>query len=178
MVLLRSSCSQWSIPLLALPAVLGSQLERKWCQWEEQSEVRVRTSDAFCLSALGKTAAFGHREISRTGCPLLRSVECMYHAYISPAYLPVSFPWESGISLCIGTLLVTCLPCTALWSPNYTHSPVEKEPNGDVCFLLKLLWPSSFLTRFQTLFSREGLKMGSCKQIGQFHLGLGCLYMF
>lgn len=25
---------------------------------EEQSEVRVRTSDAFCLSALGKTAAF------------------------------------------------------------------------------------------------------------------------
>lgn len=139
-------------PCLSPPAVLGSQLERKWCRCEEQSEVEVRTSDAFCLSALRRDCCLllqrnlqdwlSPAEIS--GC----YVPCLHLLLIcqSPSLREwdISTRWDP---------LVTCLPCTAL-NPNYTHSPVEKEPSGDVCFLLKLLWPSSFLTRFQTLFSK------------------------
>ena len=52
------------------------------------------------------------------------------------------------------------LPEYSALDPDYGHGPVEKEPREDVCFLLKLLWSSSFLTRFQTLFSRGGFKDG------------------
>lgn len=81
---------------------------------------------------------FGHREISRTGCPLLRSVECTYHAYISCLFaslLPLR-GWDVSTR---GTLLSDLLPMYSALDPNYVHSPAEKEPSGDVCFLLKLL---------------------------------------
>lgn len=78
----------------------------------------------------------------------------------SPAYLLVSFPREGGMSAHVRTLLSDLLPMYSALDPNYMHSPAEKEPSWDVCFLLKLLWPSSFLTRVQTLFSRGRFKNG------------------
>ena len=127
---------------------------------EEQSEIRVHTSNAFCLSALGKTAAFLATEKF-----LGLAVPCWDEWSVcsmptSPAYLPVSFPREGGMSAHVRTLLSDLLPMYSALDPNYMHSPAEKEPSWDVCFLLKLLWPSSFLTRVQTLFSRGRFKNG------------------
>lgn len=89
----------------------------------------LHTCNTFCLFALGKTAAFSVAEkflglaVSRTGCPLLRSVEYRYHG-LNLLLICQSLPTERvRCQHTFGPSWVTCffpssvllITCTALW---------------------------------------------------------------